>query len=144
MRPTALQRTLAHGFALAGWIGAVGGGAWAVSVCEPTLATFARGGDLLVVVIAGAAGLALGWLLCVLFLWPFFLAVASRLNGAPFSVGDRVCVLKGAYRGRVTTVYEVWGPRNQVRVELGEAERRAVKDVFFNSEVARVGDPPAA
>lgn len=141
MRPSAIQRVLAHGLAIAGWIGALGGAAWAVGACEPSLATLVRGRELLAVAIAGAAGLGLGWLLCVLFLWPLFLAIAARLNGAPFHVGDRVCVLKGVHRGRVTTAYEIWGSRNQVRVDLGEAERIAVKDVFFYSEVARVGDP---
>lgn len=63
--------------------------------------------------------------------------IRARVNGAPFQRGDCVQILTGLHRGRVARVYEVWGERNQVRVELGEQEKSETKDVFPHLEVFR-------
>jgi hypothetical protein len=58
-------------------------------------------------------------------------------NGAPYQVGDYIRVLSRRYRGRVVRVYELWAERQQVRVELGEAARERVEDMFSYFEVCR-------
>ncbi len=62
-------------------------------------------------------------------------------NGAPFHVGDEVVILSKRFPGRITRVYQVWSERHQVRVELGDADRENVTDVFAYTDVCR---PPAA
>ena len=64
----------------------------------------------------------------------------GQKNGAPFSVGDRVRILVGAHRDAVVRVYQVWESRNQVRVELGEQEKKDTKDVFSYYQVCREHD----
>jgi hypothetical protein len=63
-------------------------------------------------------------------------------NGAPYQVGDCVRVLARRQRGRVARVYEVWGERDQVRVELGEEARARFEDVFSYHEVCRETETP--
>lgn len=60
-----------------------------------------------------------------------------RFNGAPFRSGDLVRILSGRHRGVVTTVYEEWPERDQVRVDLGEQAKRDVQDVFSCVELIR-------
>ena len=63
-------------------------------------------------------------------LWyPFYWLLMKR-NGAPFQAGDLVRILRGLHKGKVVPVYEVWTERDQVRVELGEKEKKDVTDVF--------------
>jgi hypothetical protein len=61
----------------------------------------------------------------------------ARLNGAPFQIGDSVQILTRRHYGIVTTVYEEWRERHQIRVELGEEAKKSVEDVFSLIEVAR-------
>ncbi len=61
----------------------------------------------------------------------------SHINGAPFVVGDRVRILTGPYRDQISDVYEVWGHRNQLRVDLDSEARSKVGDVFSFTEVCR-------
>lgn len=88
-------------------------------------------------VIAVILALLLGGILGALFFWPFTFHIIGKLNGAPFHEGDLVRVLIGPYRDRVVRVYDVWKERNQVRVELGEQERKEVTDVFSFVEICR-------
>jgi hypothetical protein len=83
---------------------------------------------------AGLLGLVLG-------LFPGWMIVGnivSWIQGAPFREGDTVCVLSGKHRGKVTTVYEVWECRGQVRVDLGKELKKAVEDVFCNVAVFKM------
>jgi hypothetical protein len=73
-----------------------------------------------------------GWLL----LGPLYYAQGLS-NGAPYRAGDHVRVLSRRQRGRVARVYEVWAERNEVRLELGEAARQRVQDVFSYFQVNR-------
>ena len=61
----------------------------------------------------------------------------ARLNGAPFSVGDRVRILVGPHRDRVVEIYELWDERLQVRVNLDPESKDKVKDVFSYNEICR-------
>jgi hypothetical protein len=82
----------------------------------------------------------IGWFAALLFGWflfgPLYFARGQK-NGAPFRVGDRVHILVGAHRDAVVSVYEVWESRNQVRVELGDDEKKKVRDVFSYYEICR-------
>src|ERR1041384_2223589 len=57
----------------------------------------------------------------------------AKLNGAPFHIGDRVCILVGPYRGHVVRVYSI--ESKQLRVELGEQAKKDGTDVFSFTKV---------
>lgn len=86
--------------------------------------------------VAAALGYLVGGLLSLFILGPVYYGQGLD-NGAPYQPGDQVRLLSGRHRGRVVTVYEVWSERGQVRVDLGDVERSAVKDVFGHVEVCR-------
>lgn len=68
---------------------------------------------------------------------PFAFFLATRIQGGPFAVGDEVVILTGKHKNAVATIYEIWEERQQVRVDLGEDLKRAVKDVFCVIEICR-------
>ena len=88
-------------------------------------------------VLAILPALPLGALFGMFILWPIIQIICRSLNGAPFHPGDMVRILAGKHRDRVVRVYEIWPSRGQVRVELGEQEEKAVKDVFMDIQVCR-------
>ncbi len=65
------------------------------------------------------------------------------INGGPFKEGDIVQVIGGPHAGKIAAVYEEWPSRSQVRVDLGEAEWKNVKDVFYNVQLVKVKKAPA-
>lgn len=75
-------------------------------------------------------------------LCPFF-RLLEKLNGAPFQVGDQVMILRGPHHGKIAEIYEIWESRNQVRLDLGPAEKCAVTDCFCYMEICRVLDDSA-
>lgn len=85
----------------------------------------------------------LGWFSALLLGWfifgPIYYARGQK-NGAPYCKGDLVHILVGPHRDRVVRVYEVWESRDQVRVELGEHERKDTSDVFSLFEICRERD----
>ncbi|HKS23326.1 MAG TPA: hypothetical protein VJZ76_11040 [Thermoanaerobaculia bacterium] len=81
-------------------------------------------------------GLLVGFLTSLVVLPPLY-RYRARINGAPFRKGDTVRILRGRHRGTVAEVYEVWHERGQFRVDLGEAARKEVKDVFTATDVLR-------
>ncbi|MCX5661820.1 MAG: hypothetical protein NTW19_19245 [Planctomycetota bacterium] len=89
------------------------------------------------VIAAFLASVPLGILFGVLVVGVPLGAACDHVNGAPFREGDTVCVLVGPHRGTITTVYEVWATRSQVRVCLGEQAKLQVKDVFGTNHVCR-------
>jgi hypothetical protein len=82
--------------------------------------------------------LALGAILSGLFVSPLVCTLAGKLNGSPFQVGDLVQILAGKHRDRIGRVYEVWGVRRQLRIELSEQESKGVTDVFDYFQICRV------
>jgi hypothetical protein len=73
--------------------------------------------------------------------WPFLKVVwhiRVWINGGPFHKNDVVQIIAGEYAGKIVAVYEEWPSRNQVRVDLGEAEYVAVKDVFSYVQLCKV------
>ena len=105
--------------------------------CTPSLSVLASPTHWLYLAGIFVLTLPCGFLVAILFGWfvlgPYYM-IRAKINGAPFEVGDRVRILAGPHRDRIATVYEVWESREQVRVELGEAAKVAVTDLF--SEIA--------
>jgi hypothetical protein len=93
------------------------------------------------IVSAGIIGLFVGVLSAMPVTIPLY-QHRARVNGAPFRIGDAVRVLCGPHRGHVGRVYAVWAERGQVRVEVSDAARETVADVFSNTEVLKVSDSP--
>jgi hypothetical protein len=87
-------------------------------------------------------GMAFGGAVIGLFASWFFFQILWRvrvwINDGPFHAGDLVQVIAGAHAGKIAAVYEEWPSRNQVRVDLGEAEYAAVKDVFSYVQLCKV------
>jgi len=115
----------------------------AVRAAGTSSATLAQWPTLLrlcgLVLLASLLGYFLALLLGSFVFGPVYYARGQR-NGAPFRNGDLVHILVGPHRDRVVRVYEVWASRDQVRVDLGELERKDVVDVFSYFEICREGD----
>jgi hypothetical protein len=92
-----------------------------------------------IVLLAALLGYFLAFLLGWLVLGPLYCARGLK-NGAPFREGDLVRVLAGAHRDRVVRVYEVWESGDQVRVALGDKERKDATDVFAPYQICRERD----
>jgi hypothetical protein len=141
MPPTLTQRFFAQGWPwritlLAGGIGMV---AWTAPVLFPAYHSSILGivWFVCLMIVAGVLGVIVAGVVGGMFiLGPLYRWWATK-NGAPYRVGDEVLILAGAHRGRSARVYEAWSDRGEVRVELGENERRDVTDVFSNVEVCR-------
>ena len=70
--------------------------------------------------------------------WMLFWKIRVKINGGPFRVGDRVAIISGPHAGRIVEVYAVWSPRSEVKVTLGDTEKKNVSDVFSYTQVYRV------
>jgi hypothetical protein len=89
---------------------------------------------------AFAAYYLLGMILGVMVFGPLLCLLARKVNGAPFAVDDRVMILAGPHKGKVVSVYELWKSRGELRVYLGEEEKKEVTDVLGDYQVWRVPD----
>ena len=54
----------------------------------------------------------------------------ENVNGSPFHIGDQVEILKGSRRGEVVEVYDVWSPRFEARLSLGDKASEDFTDVY--------------
>lgn len=132
-----IHQVLAHGVKLCTWGGSLVSFSLYVWWSFPTLTGPITLSDVLWFGAGLVASVPLGWLLGGLYLGVFVSAIARRINGAPYVEGDKIRILVGPYKNRVTDVYEVWTTRNQIRVDLGEEAKKNVTDVFFAEEVSR-------
>jgi hypothetical protein len=118
-------------------------GLWiAVSICQPSMSSFAdwQYSLLFVVSILLAPIVAVGLsLILVPFVWGPIFHARERLNGGPFLVGDRVRILVGPHRGRISRVYSLW-QGSSVRVQIGKEAEDTYKDVFSPMQLVREGD----
>lgn len=110
-----------------------------VCVCQPSLEIFTDTSAALGLLSVGALGALLGWQVAILAGWfvlgPIYRDRALK-NGAPFQPGDRVRILVGPHRDHVARVYALWqGP--SVRVDVGEKEKKNLKDIFAPTELLR-------
>ena len=96
-------------------------------------------GELLLWMVLGSVPVAgLGMIFGASVLWAILGSIVARHQGRPFEIGDKVAVLTGRERGTVTTVYEIWDTRGEVRVDLGPEARDAATDVFSEVEVVEL------
>lgn len=79
----------------------------------------------------------IGYVVGIAFIWMILGGLAARIQGWPFTEGDEVVILAGKDRGRVTKIYEVWEPRGQVRLELGDHAKESFEDVYCAVAVTR-------
>jgi hypothetical protein len=89
------------------------------------------------IVLAAIPVAGIGYIIGVVFIWMILGGIAARIQGWPFAKGDEVVILSGKNRGRVVTVYEVWEPRGQVRLDLGDEAKENVTDVYCAVAVTR-------
>lgn len=148
VKPSLLQKIFAKNWPMKAYffVAASLGVCVAVVACQPSAAMFHDWGYLLLfiisVVLAPVLFIFLSMPCSFIVRHPLFL-LSAKLNGAPFHIGDRVCILVGPHLGRVVQIYEIWSERGQVRVELNEQTREEVKDVFSYNEVCRESHPPS-
>jgi hypothetical protein len=111
----------------------------AVIVCDPALESLSKPGAmwpfLKAVGWATALCFMVGMLIGIFVLGPMY-HHQSLLNGGPFVVGDTVQILNGRHRGRVGRIYSEW-QQGQVRVDLGEEEKKRCRDIFSPSQLLR-------
>lgn len=138
MKPPFHRYILAHTARVSAGIGVIGALAVMLAGLRSEGALVPQPGVLIWIVLAAIPVAAIGWVLGIIFLWGMLLGhVAARLQGWPFAVGDRVWILSGKYKDTITTVYEVWTERGQVRVELGPEIKARVDDVYCAVAVCR-------
>ena len=137
MRPSLFNYALAHTFGISAAIGAICGVAWLFATLINPQALITDLPVALWGMFATVPAVCLGWFFGALIIWPITFRIAKALQGAPFRVGDRVWILVGKHKGTLTRVYEVWGERGQVRVELGADDKNAVTDVFCLVAICR-------
>ena len=89
------------------------------------------------IVLASIPIAAIGYIIGMIFIWMMLGGVAARIQGWPFKVGEELVILAGKEKGRMAKVYDVWEPRGQVRLELGDAAKDSFKDVYCAVAVTR-------
>jgi len=142
MKPSRSQYLFANDWPLFAYysLAAILGVVVVVVVCQPSRAIFSDGLYLSMFVVSLLVAPVLGFLVSLPFVWiiigPLY-RFRGTLNGAPFSVGDRVRILAGPHSGRVVRVYEVWSERCQVRVELDEQAKKEFTDAFSYTQICR-------
>ncbi|MHB0961502.1 MAG: hypothetical protein ACYC0X_24205 [Pirellulaceae bacterium] len=138
MKPPFHRYVLAHTAGVSAGIGVIGALALMLAGLKSHDVLVPQPGVLVWIVLAAIPMAAIGWVLGIIFLWGMVLGrVAARLQGWPFAVGDRVWILSGRHKDMLTTVYEVWTERGQVRVELGPELKDKVEDVYCAVAVCR-------
>ena len=137
LKPLFHHYLLAHTAKISGGIGVAGALAMMVAELQSKSALTAHPGVLIWIVLAAVPMAAIGWIVGVFFLWIPLGHAAARVQGWPFAVGDHVWILSGRDRDRITTVYEVWAERGQIRVDLGPERKDKFEDVFCAVEVCR-------
>ena len=138
MKPRIYHYALAHTFGFTGAVGVVASVALLLEGFRSEGVLIADWGVAIWIALATIPAAALGWLLGIIALGPWLFHIASKIQGAPFGVGDQVWILSGKHKGTLTNVYAVWAERGQVRVELGPEAREEVTDVLCILAVCRV------
>jgi hypothetical protein len=88
----------------------------------------------------------LGYFVGMFTCWPFIRPICSRVNGAPFKVGDHVLILSGAEKRQTAEVYEITvgqGGWNLVRLEFGDERRKTFRDIFEEYSLFRINGEDA-
>jgi hypothetical protein len=109
----------------------------AVHACQPSIALFKDWRYALLFLVATVVAPVLGFFLALPFasivIGPFYHFQAWR-NGAPFRPGDRVRILVGPHRDRITRVRSRW-QGDSLRVELGPEEDETFNDIFSPTQL---------
>ena len=131
MKPNPIRYVIAHCYRISAFFGAI---VLAVIVTywswSPTAWFF----------IALLLAVPFGAILSLLTVYPLAYVVGESIQGAPFQANDRVRILIGAHKNRVTLIKSVWKDRNQVILEMTPEESKDARNVYFTVEVCREPD----
>jgi hypothetical protein len=145
MNPSALNRVCAHPVAVTWALGAAGLDGLIVILFgrEVSLATILSDWQAsLLLALALVLGAGLGYFAGMFTLWPLVRRTCSRLNGAPFTIGDRVMILCGPLKGNIAAVEDItpgqggWGV---VWLELGPERRLKFSNLFEQYSLLNLG-----
>lgn len=139
MKPPRLRYILAHTAGISTGLGVTGALAILLVSLHSQGVIIPHSGVILWVILASLPVSAIGYVVGLAFIWRMFLApLAAGLQGWPFAVGDKVRILSGPRKDTISTVYEVWAERGQVRVDLGPEAGEKLEDVYCAVAVCRV------
>jgi hypothetical protein len=144
MRPSGIHYIAACAFMIATWGSSVAFTCLLIWHSIPSFTALRCVVVLGLLVLGTMVAIPFGWILGALFVAPILCRIAAKIQGAPFNEGDSVRILIGPHRDTVTSIYQIWHERGQVRVELGEQASDAVEDVFCSFEVCRERALPIA
>ena len=148
MEPSPSYRyVLAHTADISIGLGAVGALGIMLAALHSLGVLIPQFGVVIWVLLASLLAAAIGFVVGLFFIWHMVLGpVAAQLQGWPFTAGETVRILSGPHKDTITTVYEVWSDRGQVRVDLGREAKERVEDVYCAVAVcrARITEPSAA
>lgn len=134
-RPSIARQLFAHVLAILGMVGVFAGAAiyaWQFGkIFTPEFLPIVI--YMLCLLFSGVAGF-----LVSMVLGGQLLHVALLRSARNFKLGDTVYILKGPYKGVSAPIYELWPPRHQVRVTLGENEKKSLTDVFSYNEIVNL------
>lgn len=109
----------------------------AILACRPSLELFKDWQYVLLLIVAVVIAPVLGFYLALpcefLVLGPLY-RVQERRNGGPFKPGDRVRILVGPHRGKVTTVRKSW-QGGRLCVDLGCQAETEFSDIFAPTQL---------
>jgi hypothetical protein len=111
---------------------------------QPSADSFTQPWDILAIGMAVGIAVLVGMCTFLLPAWLVFGPMyyhQSLLNGAPFVPGDKVMILAGPQRGRISRVYKL-GQHGVPRVEMGETERLRFSDYLGGHQLLRVTEVP--
>ena len=152
MTPSALNKVCARPVAVSWFLGACGLDAAIVALLSKEVSLTAIMSDWrasLFLVLALIPGTLLGYFAGMFTCWPFIRPICSRLNGAPFRVGDHVMILSGPLRGGTAEVEDItpgqggWGV---VWLDLGPEHRKTFSNIFEQYSLLKIrkGEPGGA
>jgi hypothetical protein len=144
MKPRMLNIVCAHPIAISWCLGAAVLDTAVISSVAGDLsnpAVLLRPTVLLCLTLATVSATILGYFLGMFTCWPLARVVCSRLNGAPFRIGDTVLILSGPRKGTMTRVYDTCvgqGGWNLLKLELEPQDRTDYSDIFEEYSVLRI------
>lgn len=141
MSMSLIRYAFAHDWPLKIYLGACSGTCLALAIlaCRPSLEMFKDWQYVLVFIGATVISPVLGFYLalpCGFFVLGPLYWFQERRNGGPFKPGDRVQILAGPHKGKVTTVRAFW-QNKQLCVELGCQTKSEFADIFTPTQLLR-------
>ena len=135
MRPSALNKICAYPVIISWVIGAIVLNAFIcllISKEVPFSIIVSDWSSTLLLIFAFFPVSLLGYFAGMFTVWPMIRVICSRFNGAPLRIGDRVQVLTGPHKGKITEVYEIFlgqGRWELASINLNPEEKAKCTDI---------------